>query len=80
MSCIKSDAFRTGRSFACFGLACRAGGSSMSNCALWVSVAIFSFSRSVPAVSVLWDGSGNLGRIHSSPEAIYNLEIIIHRV
>jgi len=52
----------------------------MSNCALWVSVAIFSFSRSVPAVSVLWDGSGNLGRIHSSPEAIYNLEIIIHRV
>ncbi len=52
----------------------------MSNCALLVSVAMFSFSRSVPAVSVLWDARGNLGRIRSSPEAIYNLEIAIHGV
>jgi len=50
----------------------------MSNCALLVSVAIFSFTgRSCG--SVLWDARGNLGRIRSSPEAIYDLEIAIHR-
>jgi len=52
----------------------------MSNCALLVSVAIFSFSRSVPAVRVLWDANDGLGRIRSTPEAIYNLEITMHRV
>ena len=47
----------------------------MYNCALLVSVAIFSFSRSVPATKALEDALGNLGRIHSCPEVIYNFEV-----